>query len=518
MGKRKTTGSAHDAALAELLSLLDPAPFTTDACVDALRRAKGDVAAAAELLLVGGSACNSQPTSTPNPQAKRARMAPSLRQWFKQPKSEQSSVTPSTSSVASSSRPNSPPRLASSPKSPPSPGVDRGASAAGWAALLSRPVTEKPTIARGTIHLASPAAVAAAKLPLTFVPCPLSPSFAAQLFHEMMAESAKWGRNHLYIAGKAVESNHQATGYAAEGEHWGSDGPVKYFYNGSRTEAKPYTPCLAKTAAMVEDAVNAYLDGVPRYPLEYRGRWRANVCAANRYDGAQSTVGFHSDRMTYLGPYPTIASLSLGTPRAFRLRAVNTADPAFAPDEPPRTYEVTLGNNTLVLMTPGCQERYKHTIPPQRALDTFRIGWDAEGQPIPPEEQTPYTTRINITFRFYREDFHPDPSPDGLRSGTPFCKCGFPTILRADQRGKARSALGVVRGSGTVSNGVVDDDMVYFWQCQTPMRSSDAKGCGFFKILDVRGEGRGPCWGYPLEGKGAESVAEASGTSESSGA
>ncbi|BEJ13347.1 hypothetical protein CspHIS471_0305210 [Cutaneotrichosporon sp. HIS471] len=500
MSKRKADSDAHDshdAALAELLTLLDPAPFSTDACVGALRRAKGDVAAAAELLLVGGG--SSQPSTSSwqsvpaSNSAKRSKgKGKDLKQWFKPPKTEPS--TPSTSSITSP-RPASPRPVYPPPPTPPSPGVDRDASAAGWAALLSRPVTDKPNNPRGTIHLASPAAVAATNLPLAFLPSPLTPSFAAQLFHEMMAESAKWGRNKLYIAGKAVESNHQATGYAREGEHWDSDGPVEYFYNGKRTEAKPYTAYLDKAASLVEDAVNAYLDNVPRYPLEYRGRWRANACGANRYDGAQATVGFHSDQMTYLGPYPTIASLSLGTPRAFRLRAVNTSDPAFAPDEPPRTYEVTLGNNTLVLMTPGCQERYKHMIPPQRALDTFRISWDAEGQPIPLDEQTAYTSRINITFRFYRQDFHPEPSPDGLRSGTPYCKCGFPTLLRADQRGKARSALGVIRGSGYVSNGVVDDDMVYFWQCQTPMRTSDMKGCGFFKILDMRGEGRGPCCG-----------------------
>lgn len=70
------------------------------------------------------------------------------------------------------------------------------------------------------------------------------------------------------------------------------------------------------------------------------------------------------------------------------------------------------------------------------------------------------------------------------------------SILRADQRAKARAALGVMRGSGAVSAaGVVDDNMVYFWQCQSPSRTGDMKGCGFFKILDMRGEGRGPCWG-----------------------
>lgn len=48
-------------------------------------------------------------------------------------------------------------------------------------------------------------------------------------------------------------------------------------------------PELEKAALLVEDAVNEYLDSVPRYPLEWRGRWRANMCGANRYDGAAAT-------------------------------------------------------------------------------------------------------------------------------------------------------------------------------------------------------------------------------------
>jgi hypothetical protein len=40
---------------------------------------------------------------------------------------------------------------------------------------------------------------------------------------------------------------------------------------------------------------------------------------------------------------------------------------------------------------------------------------------------------------------------------------------------------------------VVDDDMVFFWQCQSPGQTGDMKGCGFFRILDMKAEGRGPC-------------------------
>jgi hypothetical protein len=101
-----------------------------------------------------------------------------------------------------------------------------------------------------------------------------------------------------------------------------------------------------------------------------------------------------------LGPYPTIASLSLGTPRAFRLRQIDAVDEAYASTRPTRTYEVNLAHNSLVLMTPGCQERYKHTVPPQRALDTFRPQWDANGGAVVPGEGETYTTRINITFRW----------------------------------------------------------------------------------------------------------------------
>jgi hypothetical protein len=266
MSKRKADDGSLDGALAALLALLEPAPFSTETCLGALRRANGDVAAAAELLLVGGESS----ASSSQPQPKRAR-SQGLKQWFKAP----------------ASRPQSPPpRSTPSPSKAPSP-VDRDASAAGWAALLARPQEKKPTAARGTILLSSPAAVSAAGLPLALLPSPLSPSFAAQLFHEMMAESPQWGRNKLFIAGREVESNHQATGYARAGEHW--DRESTYFYNGQRTEAKPYPPCLDRAASMVEEAVNAYLDSVPRYPLEYRGRWRANACAANRYDGAQAT-------------------------------------------------------------------------------------------------------------------------------------------------------------------------------------------------------------------------------------
>jgi hypothetical protein len=82
-------------------------------------------------------------------------------------------------------------------------------------------------------------------------------------------------------------------------------------------------------------------------------------------------------------------------------------------------------------------------------------------------------------------------------------------LLRADQKAKTRSRLGpsspAKKGRNTseaasaeieeVKNRVVEDNMVFFWQCQSPGQTGDLRGCGFFRILDMKAEGRGPCIG-----------------------
>jgi len=71
---------------------------------------------------------------------------------------------------------------------------------------------------------------------------------------------------------------------------------------------------MEEACQAVEKCVNQELAKRTRFPLEYAGsEWKANVAAVNCYTGAKEGVGFHSDQLTYLGPYPTIASLSLGT-------------------------------------------------------------------------------------------------------------------------------------------------------------------------------------------------------------
>ncbi|WVW79995.1 hypothetical protein I302_101968 [Kwoniella bestiolae CBS 10118] len=494
-----------DTKLALLASLLEPLTFPFERLLESLNDADGDVGKAAEELLLPRS--NSKSTG-------KRKAGNSLQSWLKKPKQEGTSDSIKVDyevvdgeDVESNAGPSVQPTKSPNPN--PDRETDLLSIFRGPTSTSTAPSKSKTT-PQPALLLTTQQAIDTHNLPITLLESPLPPSLASALYLELMEESEKsWYNNEFYLAGKAVKSPHtvQMYKYPLTGEKGGAwEKGIRYWYSGtSMVDIADYPPLLRKAADLVERAVNDSLSKRKRYPLEWAGEWKANCCGTNRYDGAKSSVGWHADQLTYLGPYTTIASLSLGTPRAFRLRQTNTVDPTFSTNTKPiRTYELKLGHNSLCLMNAGCQERYKHTVPPQKALDLFRPTFDRDENPIPLYEQKTYTSRINITFRFYREDFHPDPStgPLGARDGTPICKCGIPTLLRADQKAKARSRLAAPAPNSPTKpcktprserDDMIEDDMVYFWQCQSPSQTGDMKGCGFFKILDMAREGRGPC-------------------------
>jgi hypothetical protein len=178
----------------------------------------------------------------------------------------------------------------------------------------------------------------------------------------------------------------------------------------------------------------------PRHPLEWQGEggWRPNVAAANCYRGKgevrlvlfvaffrridislsclfsaffssflpMQSVGFHSDVLQYLGPQATIASLTLGVARPFRLRPFIPSSPSTsiaAPTVPLRTLEIVLPHNSLLIMHGGVQETFKHCVPPLNAMDVFRLskGSLVEGHGLTEEErqrlsEKKWNERINV--------------------------------------------------------------------------------------------------------------------------
>ncbi|ODO09235.1 hypothetical protein I350_02835 [Cryptococcus amylolentus CBS 6273] len=382
--------------IAMLASLVDPSSFSTDQYLEALASSQGNVASAAEQLLM--------PRSTTVLGKRKAN--PTLKGWLGQPtgatvnKGKPNEAVDSTAaSKPFKTQASSPKHAKSNDTSPNAFSLLKQASSSTFTSVQPR------TQPQGPIFLSSQASIDARSLPLSVFAQPLPPSLASALYLLMMEESEKWDHNRFYIAGKAAKSPHTTSFYA---RREGGYGNGRYFYSGmEQGPAKSYFPELEEASFLVENIVNEHLQQRQRYPLEWAGRWRANVCGANRYDGAKSSVGWHADQLTYLGPYTTIASLSLGTTRSFRLRETPVSDRAFAVnDKPPRTFELTLSHNSLCLMNAGCQERFKHTVPTQKAIDLYRARFDINQNPIAEHKQAASTSRINITFRFYREAFY----------------------------------------------------------------------------------------------------------------
>lgn len=68
---------------------------------------------------------------------------------------------------------------------------------------------------------------------------------------------------------------------------------------------------------------------------------------------------------------------------------------------------IHLPHNSLLVMHADMQEEWKHSVSPAQAIEPHPLAGNR---------------RINITYRHYRDGFHP--------RNTPRCPCGVPAVLR----------------------------------------------------------------------------------------
>ncbi|KZT68184.1 hypothetical protein DAEQUDRAFT_728231 [Daedalea quercina L-15889] len=554
--------------LAMLASLLDPPIPDQAMLLDALAECDGDVEKAAKALRQRETI---QPASVNGRKRKRGA---GLDQWFggsptKASSSKRSSKPPSTGHINSTTKADhsapvssskrhifdnrgvSPERLpvgssstegsvvtsdmveTSLPAHDASPSKKRSVTNDEFLSLFrppnSKEAPKKPALLP-PLTLGTPSLVKE-HTPCTYHPSILPPELACRLFYAMLDLSGDWQRNKWWLFDRVVESPHRTSFFvrrrekASENEHADMQEAAQYWYNGRETgPPKSFPPAMEEACEIIERVVNAEMHKRKRYPLEWAGEvedaekgtaghvlWRANVAAANCYEGAKDSVGPHSDQLTYLGPYPTIASLSLGTSRIFRLREVIPLDER--DERSARTYSIPLAHNSLLIMHASTQERFKHSIPPQNSLDLFhppfpppsdlRTGFDNRPGFRATTRGEASNARINVTFRFYRPDFR--------AQTTPRCKCGVPCILRPDMKnrytapppGKSDAAVfGDASGAGAhqdASDAGRDLVTKYWWTCYAGAQN-EGKGCGLWKVMDVKAEGRGPFVG-PLEGR-----------------
>ncbi|KAK9239470.1 hypothetical protein V1525DRAFT_398180 [Lipomyces kononenkoae] len=299
-----------------------------------------------------------------------------------------------------------------------------------WPILKSRRLgreTQSTTniVHNKVVHLYTHASVVSST-PCTFHPFFLPPDLADSLLRQLLDDSIHWRPNQFRLFNREVTSPH-TTSFYVNPQHF-NEFKDSYRYNGAIIkDVRPFNDTMIQVQKLVEDAVNTELKKRGYQHFQHKGKWVADVAFCNRYNGPGESVGYHSDRLTYLGPMPVIASLSLGVTREFRLREIRT---------PAQTYSLHLPHNSLLIMHAPCQEKFKHSVIPTRTVDSHPIAGIA---------------RINITYRMYRPCFS--------SSKIPVCKCGIPMILRCVS--KKQDSLGR-----------------YFWSCSATYQQEE--GCDEF--------------------------------------
>lgn len=181
----------------------------------------------------------------------------------------------------------------------------------------------------------------------------------------------------------------------------------------------------------IETRIKHHYPGGKKLRYQSPNEWTPNAAFVNCYKGGAESVGYHSDQLTYLGPRAVIGSLSLGVAREFRVRKIvargggdegkdrrGNSQRADAEGQ----IAIHLPHNSLLVMHAEMQEEWKHSIHPAQAIVPHPISGNK---------------RINITYRNYREDFHP--------------KYVGPHRLLTIQRGCSRSLVDLPPGANATS-------------------------------------------------------------------
>lgn len=89
-----------------------------------------------------------------------------------------------------------------------------------------------------------------------------------------------------------------------------------------------------------------------------------NGCLLNLYRSGEDRMGWHADDEPEIDQSEPIASLSLGATRDFQLR--HRSDTT-------QRVNLALADGDLLIMHPGCQQHWMHSVPQRRKVSAARI-------------------------------------------------------------------------------------------------------------------------------------------------
>lgn len=168
---------------------------------------------------------------------------------------------------------------------------------------------------------------------------PIFTSAEAAEYFEKLRGSVPWESDEVVMFGRRHVTSRKVA--------WFGDAGCDYAYSGTKKAALPWTAELLELKAVAEAKAGEEF----------------NSCLLNLYHDGGEGMGWHSDDERSLGERPVIASMSFGAARRF----------VFRHKEDGRKVEVGLEDGSLLVMGPGTQEAWQHSLPKSKRVTEPRI-------------------------------------------------------------------------------------------------------------------------------------------------
>lgn len=159
------------------------------------------------------------------------------------------------------------------------------------------------------------------------------------IFQELLTKLA-WQEEQIYIFGKWIKVPRLMC--------WYGDPEAIYTYSNVPHRPSPWIPELL----ILKEDVSGYCHCC------------FNSVLANLYRNGRDSMGCHADNERELGINPTIASLSFGDERLFRL---------YHNKNKQLKLEIPLGHGDLLIMAGALQHHWRHALPKTRQIKRERV-------------------------------------------------------------------------------------------------------------------------------------------------
>lgn len=165
------------------------------------------------------------------------------------------------------------------------------------------------------------------------------PATEADRLYDVLFHQLAWQEEDIRIFGKWVKVPRLMC--------WYGDVGTQYTYSGVNHQPLPWHPELLAIKETIERQCDCIFNSV----------------LANLYRDGNDSMGCHADDEPELGINPTIASLSLGADRRFKMHHKKTK----------QSFTINLQHGDLLAMGGACQQFWLHSVPKTKALTAPRI-------------------------------------------------------------------------------------------------------------------------------------------------